>query len=256
MVLAIDVGNTNIVLGGFEGEEILFRERISTNHTATVLEYASMIKTAFEMYDISPKSVTGAIISSVVPNVTSTLRNAVKKYIGTDPLIVGPGIKTGLSIIIDNPAQLGSDLVVDAVAGLNEYTAPMIIIDMGTATTLSVINSKKQYMGGMIVPGMAVSHDALIARTSQLGKIAFETPKKVIGSNTVDCIKSGMLHGNASMLDGLVERINEELGESCCVIATGGLANVIVPLCKTDIILDEDLLLKGLMVIYNKNISQ
>ena len=256
MVLAIDVGNTNIVLGGFEGEEILFRERISTNHTATVLEYASMIKTAFEMYYISTKSVSGEIISSVVPNVTSTLRNAVKKYIGTDPLVVGPGIKTGLSIIIDNPAQLGSDLVVDAVAGLNEYTAPMIIIDMGTATTLSVINSKKQYMGGMIVPGMAVSHDALIARTSQLGKIAFETPKKVIGSNTVDCIKSGILHGNASMLDGLVERINEELGESCCVIATGGLANVIVPLCKTDIILDEDLLLKGLMVIYNKNISQ
>ena len=256
MVLAIDVGNTNIVLGGFEGEEILFRERISTNDTATVLEYASMIKTAFEMYDISPKRVTGAINSSVVPNVTSTLRNAVKKYIGTDPLVVGPGFKTGLSIIIDNPAQLGSDLVVDAVAGLNEYTAPMIIIDMGTATTLSVINSKKQYMGGMIVPGMAVSHDALIARTSQLGKIAFETPKKVIGSNTVDCIKSGILHGNASMLDGLVERINEELGESCCVIATGGLANVIVPLCKTDIILDEDLLLKGLMVIYNKNISQ
>ena len=256
MVLAIDVGNTNIVLGGFEAEEILFRERISTNHTATVLEYASMIKTAFEMYDISPKEITGAIISSVVPNVTSTLKNAVKKYTGTEPLVVGPGIKTGLSIIIDNPAQLGSDLVVDAVAGLNEYTAPMVIIDMGTATTLSVINADKQYMGGMIVPGMAVSHDALIARTSQLGKIAFETPKKVIGSNTVDCIKSGMLYGNASMLDGLIERINEELGEKCTVIATGGLANVIIPLCKTDIILDEDLLLKGLMIIYNKNISQ
>ena len=256
MVLAIDVGNTNIVLGVFEGENILFRERISTNHTATVLEYASVIKTAFEMYNISPASVTGSIISSVVPNVTSTFKNAVKKYTGSEPLVVGPGIKTGLSITIDNPAQLGSDLVVDAVAGLNEYTAPMVIIDMGTATTLSVINADKQYIGGMIVPGMAVSHDALISRTSQLGKIAFEAPKKLIGSNTVDCIKSGMLYGNASMLDGLIERINETLGEKCTVIATGGLSNVIVPLCKTDIILDEDLLLKGLMIIYNKNITQ
>ncbi len=253
MVLAIDVGNTNIVLGCFDDEKIIFRERISTNHTATVLEYASVIKTAFDMWNVDPKKITGAIISSVVPNVTATLKNAVLKYTGRTPLIVGPGIKTGLSIVIDNPAQLGSDLVVDAVAGLSEYEAPMIIIDMGTATTLSVINSDKQYLGGMIVPGMAVSHDALISRTSQLGKIAFEKPKKVIGSNTVDCIKSGMLYGNAGMLDGLVERINEELGEKCNVIATGGLANIIVPLCKTEITLDEDLLLKGLMIIYNKN---
>lgn len=255
MVLAIDVGNTNIVLGCFDDEKILFRERISTNHTATVLEYAAMIKTAFDMWHIDPGKVTGGIISSVVPNVTATLKNAVEKYTGRVPLVVGPGIKTGLSIIIDNPAQLGSDLVVDAVAGLNEYEAPMVIIDMGTATTLSVINKNKQYMGGMIIPGMSVSHDALISRTSQLGKIAFETPKKVIGSNTVDCIKSGMLYGNASMLDGLVERINEELNDKCTVIATGGLANVIVPLCKTDIILDEDLLLKGLMILYNKNME-
>ena len=253
MILAIDIGNTNIVLGCFSDNEIILRERLSTNHTATILEYAATIKTAFEMYGVDPKTVTGAIISSVVPAVTNTVKSAIEKFIGTKVLVIGPGIKTGLSIVIDNPSQLGSDLVVDAVAGLNEYSAPMIIVDMGTATTVSVINSKKEYIGGMIVPGLAISHDALISRTSQLSKIALEKPKKVIGSNTVDCIKSGLLYGNAGMLDGLIERINETLGEKCTVIATGGLSTVVAPLCKSDIIVDEDLLLKGLMVIYNKN---
>ena len=253
MILAIDIGNTNIVLGCFDDEKIILRERLSTNHTATLLEYAATIKTAFEMYNIDPKEITGAIISSVVPAVTNTVKAAIEKFIGTKVLVIGPGIKTGLSIVIDNPSQLGSDLVVDAVAGLSEYSAPMIIIDMGTATTVSVINSKKEYIGGMIVPGLVISHDALINRTSQLSKIALEKPKKVIGSNTVDCIKSGLLYGNAGMLDGLIERINESLGEKCTVVATGGLSTVVAPLCKSDIIVDEDLLLKGLMVIYNKN---
>ncbi len=253
MILAIDIGNTNIVLGCFDDDRIILRERISTNHTATVIEYAATIKTAFEMHNINTKDVSGAIISSVVPAVTNTVKSAIEKFIGSKVLVIGPGIKTGLSIVIDNPSQLGSDLVVDAVAGLSEYTAPMIIIDMGTATTVSVINRKKEYIGGMIVPGLAISHDALISRTSQLSKIAFETPKKVIGSNTVDCIKSGLLYGNAGMLDGLIERINENLGEKCTVVATGGLSTVVAPLCKNDIIVDEDLLLKGLMVIYNKN---
>ncbi|MBR3975251.1 MAG: type III pantothenate kinase [Clostridia bacterium] len=253
MILAIDIGNTNIVIGCFDDEKIIFRERLSTNHTATVLEYVVTIKTAIEMNNVDKKSFTGAIISSVVPAVTSTVKTAVEKYLGITPLVIGPGIKTGLSIVIDNPSQLGSDLVVDAVAGISEYKTPLIIIDMGTATTVSVIDSKKQYIGGMIIPGLAVSHDALISRTSQLSKIAFEKPKKVIGSNTVDCIKSGLLYGNAGTLDGLIERINDELNEKCTVVATGGLSTVIVPLCKHDIIIDEDLLLKGLMKIYEKN---
>ncbi|MBQ2758877.1 MAG: type III pantothenate kinase [Clostridia bacterium] len=253
MILAIDIGNTNIVIGCFDDEKIIFRERLSTNHTATVLEYVVTIKTAIEMNNVDKKSFTGAIISSVVPAVTSTVKTAVEKYLGITPLVIGPGIKTGLSIVIDNPSQLGSDLVVDAVAGISEYKTPLIIIDMGTATTVSVIDSKKQYIGGMIIPGLAVSHDALISRTSQLSKIAFEKPKKVIGSNTVDCIKSGLLYGNAGTLDGLIERINDELNEKCTVVATGGLSTVIVPLCKHEIIIDEDLLLKGLMKIYEKN---
>ena len=144
--------------------------------------------------------------------------------------------------------------MVGAVAGINEYPVPMIIIDMGTATTLAVINSKKEYIGGVIMTGMAVSTDALISRTAQLPKIAFEKPKKVIGSNTIDSMKSGIMYSNAGAIDGLVERMENELGEKCTVIATGGLAGVIVPLCKHDIILDDDLLLKGLNIIYNKNI--
>lgn len=253
MILAIDIGNTNIVIGCCEDNKILFRDRISTNHTATVLEYIAILKTAFELNDIAPDDIGGIIISSVVPAVTDTLKKAAEKYTNSEAIIVGPGIKTGLSILIDNPAQLGSDLVVDAVAGINYYPLPLIVIDIGTATTLSVISENGDYIGGMIVPGISVSHDSLISRTSQLPKIAFECPKRVIGKNTVECMKSGLLYSNAGAIDGLIDRINEELGKKCTVVATGGLANVIIPLCKSKIILDDDLLLKGLMIIYNKN---
>lgn len=254
MVLAVDIGNTNIVVGGFEGDKILFRERVSTNPLSTDLEYATAFRMALHMHDYNSSQLTGAIISSVVPSVTNTVKRAIEKYAGVKVMIVGPGIKTGLSILIDNPAQLGSDLVVDAVAGIKEYNVPQIIIDMGTATTLSVVDKNRNYLGGMIMTGMAVSTDALTSRTSQLPKVAFEVPKKVIGRNTVDCMKSGIMYSNACALDGLIERIEEELGEKCTVIATGGLAGVVTPLCKNKIILDDDLLLKGLMIIYNKNV--
>lgn len=253
MILAIDIGNTNIVLGGFEGETILFIERISTNQAATDLEYASDVKTALEVHGIDPKEVQGAILSSVVPSITNTFKRAIQKYLKVSIKVVEPGMKTGLSIVINNPAQLGSDLVVDSVAGIHEYPLPLIIIDMGTATTLSVINQKKQYLGGIVMPGVGISHDSLIARTAQLPKIALEPPKQVIGKNTVDCMKSGLLIGTACSLDGLIDRIQTELGESCTVVATGGLATVIVPLCKHSIILDDDLLLKGLMILYYLN---
>ena len=253
MILAIDIGNTNIVLGCCRGEEVLFRERVSTVHTSTVLEYAAMLKTAFEMNGIAPESIHGAIISSVVPAVTTTMKAAVEKYVHTTPLVVGPGIKTGLRIHIDNPAQLGSDLVVDAVAGIHNYPLPQIIIDMGTATTISVLDRDGGYRGGMILPGVVVSHDSLISGTALLLKFAFLVPKNLIGRNTIDCMKSGILYGNAGALDGLIDRINEELGEPCTVVATGGLSGVIAPLCRNKIILDDDLLLKGLLILYNKN---
>ena len=230
MLVTVDIGNTNIVLGGFEGETILFIERISTNQAATDLEYASDVKTALDVHNIDPKEVQGAILSSVVPSVTNTFQRAVQKYLNVSVTVVEPGMKTGLSIVINNPAQLGSDLVVGAVAGIQEYSLPLIIIDMGTATTASVVNSKKQYVGGMILPA-----------------------KHVIGKNTIDCMKSGLLFGTACSLDGLIDRIQAELGEPCTVVATGGLATVIVPLCKHPMILDDDLLLKGLMILYHRN---
>lgn len=253
MVLAIDIGNTHIVLGCIEGEKIIFRERMSTNHNATRLEYASMIKTAFDMYAVDYNKLDGAIISSVVPSVTKNVKGAIEKFAKIKTLVVEPGIKTGISIKIDNPAQLGSDLLVSAVAGVNEYKTPLIIIDMGTATTVSVINKNKEYIGGAILPGVGISHDALVNRTSKLQSIALDEPKKVIGTNTVDCIQSGLMYGNAGALDGLIDRFNEQVGEKCTVVATGGLSRVVVPLCRNEIIIDEDMLLKGLMLIYEKN---
>lgn len=253
MILVVDIGNTNIVLGCFDGDEIVFRERISSTQKSTDLEYAVSIKTALEMNRISLEKVSGVIMSSVVPSITNTFKRAIEKLCGIKPLVVGPGIKTGLSIMIDNPAQLGSDLVVDAVAGINEYPVPQIIIDVGTASTYSIIDSKKNYIGGMITTGMSVSTDALIGRTAQLPTIAFDKPRRLIGKNTVDCLQSGIMYSTACSIDGMIERIEEELGEKCTVIATGGLANLIIPLCKRKIILDEDLMLKGLINIYKRN---
>ncbi len=257
MILAIDIGNTNIVVGCFENNEILFSERVSTNHTATDMEYATTIRMALHIHGYNSSQLEGAVISSVVPGVTNTVKKAIEKYTKlTDVMVVSPGIKTGLVIHIDNPAQLGSDLVVDAVAGINHYPVPQIIIDMGTATTFSVINKQKQYVGGLIMSGVGISADALTSRTSQLPKIAFDTPKKIIGTNTVDCMKNGIMFSNACAIDGITERIENELGEKCTVIATGGLAESIVPLCKRNVILDNELLLKGLMIIYNKNTNK
>jgi type III pantothenate kinase len=255
LVLAVDIGNSNIVLGCFEGEKIIFVERLSTNHYSTSLEYAVIIKTILELNSLDSHKFEGAIISSVVPSVTQTLREAVFRLTGKHAMIVGPGIKTGLKIMLDNPSQLGSDRVADAVAAINNYPCPLIIIDMGTATTISVVDRDKNFMGGMIIPGLRVSLDSLTNRTSQLPKISLEPPKKVIGSNTIDCMKSGIIYSTASSIDGTVSRIEEELGESCTVISTGGLAGSIIPYCKRKIIIDDKLLLKGLMIIYTKNKS-
>lgn len=253
MILAIDIGNTNIVLGCAEEDRILFRERLATVQRETSLEYAVKIKAALDINNISREEIHGAVISSVVPSVTNTVRAAAEKLISGKIMVVGPGIKTGLSIQIDNPSQLGSDLVVDAVAGIHDYPVPQIIIDMGTATTFSVIDKNRTFIGGLITTGVAVSADALNSRTAQLPKIAYEKPKRVIGSNTVDCIKSGIMLSNACAIDGIIERIEEELGEKATVIATGGMAQVVIPLCRREIIYDDDMLLKGLMIIWNKN---
>jgi len=253
MILAIDIGNTNIVIGCIKDNKILFTERLSTDQTKTVLEYAISFKNVLEMYNLSPSMIDGSIISSVVPPVTNLIRTSVEKITEKSVMIVGPGVKNGLNILMDNPAQVGSDLIVNAVAAIHEHKAPLIIIDMGTATTISVVDRNQNYIGGMIIPGIRISLDALTSRTSQLPRISLDAPKKIIGKNTIDCMKSGVLNGNASCIDGMIDRIEKELGEHATVIATGGLAKSIIPHCVKEIIIDDELLLKGLWLIYQKN---
>ncbi len=253
MILAVDVGNTNIVIGCCKENKIEFVERLSTDPNATVLEYAISFKNVLELYGIGQEDIDGAIISSVVPSVTLTIKSAIKKIVNVDSMVIGPGLKTGVNITLDNPAQLGSDLVVDAAAGIAEYPLPLIIFDMGTATTVSVIDENKNYLGGMIIPGVNVSLNAMISQTSQLPRISLEPPKRIIGKNTIECMKSGILYSTAASLDGIIDRVESELGKKATVVATGGLAGSIIPHCTKKIILDDELLLKGLIVIYNKN---
>ena len=253
MILAIDIGNTNIVVGCIDEEKIYFTERLSTVRTKTELEYAVDLKTVLDIYHIKRTDIEGCIISSVVPQITGIAKLAAEKILKKEVMVLGPGVKTGLNIVMDNPGQLGADLVADAVAGLASYPVPLVVIDMGTATTISVVNIKKQYIGGMIMPGVGISLDALTARASQLSGISIDAPRHIIGKNTIECMKSGVLYSNAAALDGIIDRIEEELGEKTTVIATGGLAKKIVPHCRKEIILDEELLLKGLMLIYKKN---
>lgn len=253
MILALDIGNTNIVIGCIEKDKAYFVERVSTNSSKTELEYVVDFKTLLDLYQIKMENITGCIVASVVPPLNNIVTSALKKLLRVSPLLVGPGIKTGLNILMDNPGQLGSDLVVNAVAGLHYYGAPIIMIDMGTATTISVVDKKKNYIGGMILPGVRVSLDSLVNRTSQLPRISLEAPKKIIGKNTIDCMKSGIIMGQASCIDGMIERIWDELGYQAEVVATGGLAGCIVPYCKKKIVYDNELTLKGLEIIYRKN---
>ncbi len=254
MILIVDIGNTNIVVGGIDKEKIYFIERLSTNRTKTELEYAIDFKSLMDIHRLSPEDFQGGIISSVVPQITRIMKVAAEKILKKKVQVLSPGSKTGLNIKIDNPAQLGSDLVADAVAGVNLYPVPQIIIDIGTATTFCVLDEKKNYVGGLILPGPQISLDALTARASQLSGISMEAPGHVIGRNTLDCMKSGIINGNAATMDGLVDRIEEELGQKTTVIATGGLAKCIIPYCKREILLDDELLLKGLYIIYRKNL--
>ena len=248
MILALDIGNTNIVLGCVDHNrnvEALFR--IKTDISRTSWQYAVEINSMLSLNNIDKGRLNGSILTSV-------MQEAVKITAGLDTMVVGPGVKTGLNIALDNPKQVGSDLVVDAVATIQQYKLPAIVFDMGTATTVSVIDKSKTYIGGMIIPGIMVCQESLTARTSQLPKISLEPPKKIIGTNTVDCMKSGAVYGSAAMVDGIIDSIEQELGERTTVIATGGIAPSIMLYCKhKNIVIDNDLLLKGLRIIYDKN---
>ena len=246
MLLAIDIGNTNLVIGCIKDDKILFKARIATDRLRTSDQYGVEIKNMMEAYGVQLAEIDDCIISSVVPPVFNSVRTGVIKILGKQPMVVGPGLKTGLNIHMDVPSQVGSDRIVIAVAALAEYTAPLILMDLGTATTIEVVEPDNVYLRGIIFPGVRVSLDALTSRTSQLPGISLDKPKQVIGKNTVDCMRSGMMYGTAAMLDGLVDRIEEELGHTSTIIATGGLAQFITPLCK-------NLLLKGLNILYKKN---
>lgn len=253
MILAIDMGNTNIVVGGIDDCKTYFVERITTDDGRTALEYAIQIKNILEIHHICPDDIEGSIISSVVPPLNAILQSAVKKICGKRPLLVGSGMKTGLNILMDNPKTVGSDLIVDAVAASSEHPCPLIVIDMGTATTIVVVDQNGNYIGGVILPGLKVSLDSLSSKTAQLPHISLDVPPKVIGKNTIDCMRSGIIYGNAAMMDGIIDRMEAELGQPATVVATGGLARFVTPLCRHEIIYDDALLLKGLLILYRKN---
>ena len=253
MLLAIDIGNTNIVIGCIQNDEILFEARIATDRTRTSDQYGVEIMTMLQAFGVRKEDLSDCIISSVVPPVFNSVRTGVTKVIGKQPIVVGPGLKTGLNIQVDVPSQVGSDRIVIAVAALAEYEAPLILMDLGTATTIEVVEPGNVYMGGVIIPGVKVSVDALTSRAAQLPGISLDQPKTVIGKNTVDCMRSGIMYGTAGMIDGIIDRMEEELGHTSTLVATGGMAQFVTPLCKHEIILERDLLLKGLNILYKKN---
>ncbi len=253
MILAIDVGNTNTVVGCFEGDTLRLTVRISTDQTQTADEYALKLRGLFSMHGVQTQDIEGSIISSVVPVLSPVLQQAVEQLTGRRVLLVGSGLKTGLNIRIDNPGQLGSDLVVDAVAASHCYQKPILIFDMGTATTLSVVDKKGGYIGGMIMPGIRLAMDALSASTSQLPRVDLTPPGQMIGTNTVECMQSGAIYGNAAMIDGIIDRMEEQLGTQATVVATGGMVHTVIPYCQHTIIPDETLMLRGLKILYEKN---
>ena len=256
MLLAIDIGNTNIVIGGIKDDKILFEGRIATDHIKTSDQYGVEIKNILSLFEVKPKDIDDCIISSVVPPVFNSVRTGIVKLTGREPMVVGPGIKTGLNIQMDTPSQVGSDRIVIAVAALAEFQPPLTLLDLGTATTIEVVGKGNTYLGGCIIPGVRVSLEALTSRTAQLPGIRLDKPKKVIGKNTIDSMRSGIMYGTAAMIDGMLDRVEEELGYSTTVVATGGMAQFVVPLCRREIRVERDLLLKGLNIIYKKNASE
>ncbi len=254
MLFAFDVGNTNITIGGFKGEELLFTSRISSSSTATADEYAVSVASVLSLHGIKVGENDEAIICSVVPAVTRSIGKALAFLCKKEPLVLGPGVRTGLNIKIDNPAELGADLAAGAVGILAKYPLPAAVIDLGTATTLCVINSKGEFLGGAIAAGIKSTLSALASDTAQLSHTSIASPKNVIGRNTAECMKSGIVVGAAAMIDGLVDRMEKELKEKfASVVATGGLSSVVIPSCKRKITIDKNLLLEGLKIIYDKN---
>ena len=254
MIIAVDIGNTNIVLGCIEDDKILFEARMATDLIKTSDQYCAELKTMLSLFEVSPEDIDGSIISSVVPPVLNSFKTAIRKLTGCSALVVGPGIKTGLNIRMDNPSEVGSDLIVAAVAAGAEYGAPLLLVDMGTATTITAIDESGAFVGGCICPGVKISMEALTGRTAQLPGISLDEPRCAIGKNTRDSMRSGIMLGAASMLDGLLDRMEAELGTKVTVVATGGISKFVLPLCRRKMIYDRSLMLKGLKLLYARNV--
>ncbi len=253
MILTIDVGNTNVVMGCVENGDVKSVCRLATNLNDLSSDYAMKMRQSFEFDGIDYKNFSGAILSSVVPQLNRAIKTAVKKVTGLDCMVVGAGLKTGVNIKLDDPGQLAGDLITGAVGALALYKPPLVVVDMGTATTIVAIDSEGSYLGGAIIPGIKLSYSALSSGTSLLPNIAIEAPKKCIGTNTVDSMKSGAVYGTAALVDGMIDRMETELGEPVTVVATGGLAGTVVPYCRRRIEYEPALLLKGLAILYEKN---
>lgn len=253
MLLALDIGNTNITIGVFDGEKLCLQARMATDTTKTGDQYAIELMNLFGLYRIELKDFTGAILSSVVPQIERPIRSAVQTLTGLTPLMIGPGIKTGINIAIDNPAQLGADLLVGAVAAVDLCGAPCIVWDLGTATTVAVVDKNGNIIGGAIMAGLRTSIDSLINNASLLPRFRLEAPAHTIGKNTIECLQSGAVFGTATMIDGMCERIEAELGYAAPTVVTGGLGREVAQHCQREIRYDDDLLLRGLRLIYEKN---
>lgn len=253
MILVVDVGNTNIVLGIYEGKKLLHNWRISTNRGATADEYGILIDNLCKHQGMRLEGMEGVIISSVVPPLMFALESMCRKYIKKEPLIIGPGIKTGLNIRYENPREVGADRIVNAVAGIELYGPPLIIVDFGTATTFCYIDEQAQYIGGAIAPGIGISTEALYQRAAKLPRIELIRPKSPVGRNTITSMQAGIIYGFAGQVDGIVQRIIEEFGTKPKVVATGGLAELISKESRTIDLVNPLLTLQGLQLIYERN---